>query len=115
MQEDQTFDQDAFRHRVDPTLHAHLDYLLRMGTQKPLANGIDLEHSLNETVLRGRKQRLNREITQMTYLQSQAKQEENLPEIQSLSRRVHSLSEELGRIEQQLNELTVLWRSRGES
>jgi DNA primase len=114
MQANSAFDLAAYRHSLDPTLHPHLEELLRMGTQKPLSNGDDLENPLFVTVLRGRKQRLNSEIAQMTYLLREAKHEENQAEVLSLTNRVHALSEELGSLGRQLDERTVLWRTRGE-
>jgi len=115
MQANSAFDLPAFRQTLDPTLYQHLDVLLRMGTQQPLATGEELENSLIVTLLRGRKQHLNNAITQMTYLLREAKQEDNQIEIVNLTNRVHALSEELGHIGRQLNDRTVLWRTRGET
>ena len=115
MQANSAFDLASFRQMLDATLWPHLENLLRMAAQKPLSGAEELENSLLVTVLRGRKLRLNNEIAQMTFLLREAKQEDNQAEIISLTNRVRALSKELGRIGRQLDERTVLWRTRGET
>ena len=115
MQSGAAFDAAAFRQSLDVSLHSRLDMLMQLGTQQPLAIGDDMHDSLIVTILRGRKQRLNSEIAQMTYLLREAKQEGNQAETVTLTNRVHALSEELGQLGRQLDERTVLWRTRGDA
>ncbi len=115
MQSGAASDPAAFRQSLDPTLHTHLDTLMQLATQQPLAIGDDMHDSLIVTILRGRKQRLNSEIAQMTYLLREAKQEGNQAETVNLTNRVRALSEELGQVGRKLDERTVLWRTRADA
>jgi DNA primase len=115
MQSGDAFDLAIFRQSLDLSLHPHLDELMHLGAKKPMAIGDDMSDSLIVTILRGRKQRLNSEIAQMTYLLREAKQEGNQAETANLTNHVHALSAELGELGRKLDERTVLWRTRGDT
>jgi len=115
MQANSAFDEKAFRATLDPALCVHFDELLELGKKKPVVNGEGLENALLVTVLRGRKQRLNAEIAQMTHLLREARQDGDQTEIATLTNRVHVLSAELGRVGRQLDERTIMWRTRGDT
>jgi DNA primase len=115
MQSNSAFDLAAYRDLLDASLHNYLDELVHLSAQKPLANGTNLEQLLAKTVARHREQRLNADIARMRFMLGEAKKEADQDEIQNLTRKVHALSEELDRIQKQINELTVLWRTRGEN
>jgi len=114
MQAYSVFDEAALRATLDPALQSHLDRLLDLGKKPPVTNGESLENALTVAVLRGRKLRLNAEIAQMTHLLREAKQEDDRDAIATLTSRVHALSAELGQIGRQLDERTVLWRTRSD-
>lgn len=114
LQASEALDMAAMKQRLDPALLPHLEALLHMGTVAPQAMGEELENSLIATVLRGRKQRLNSEITQMTHLLREAREEGDQAEIANLTSRTEALREELKRIDHRLDERTVLWRTRGD-
>lgn len=113
LQASESFDVAAFRGVVDSALHAHLDRLLLLPTQQPQGTGDELVNAFVVAVLRGRRQQLNSELARLTFLLREAREDNDPAELLALSSRVHTLSEDLGRLGRQLDERTVLWRTRG--